>query len=425
MKRISYVFIFLVLLFLDAGAQNVLDKIVAVIDDEIILQSELEQEIAFFAAQRNLDPKNPEIRKQILNAKVEEKLLYAQAELDSITVSDEEVDNQIEMQLNYFIQQYGSAERIEEAYGMSIERIKREMRESTRKNLMAQTVRQKKFGMIDVTRREVEEFFNEYKDSLGVIPEKFKIAHIFINPKADENIMEKARKKAEDILDSIKAGVDFAELAKKYSDDPGSAVRGGDLGFVKRGVFFAEFESAAFALNEGELSGVVESPVGFHIIELLERRGENIHTRHILIKPKSDDDSDLNAITFLTNVRDSILAGDSTFAYYAKKYSDDKDSKNRGGVLGVFEESQLEKPLLDMVYKLKVGDISFPKRLDVGPDTYGFHIVKLMERIPGHKPTLETDYEELKKLAEYQKREEKYNKWVNELKDKIFWEIRI
>ncbi|GJQ62453.1 MAG: peptidylprolyl isomerase [Melioribacteraceae bacterium] len=425
MKRFTYGLLMLALMFTITAAQNVLDKVVAVIDDEIILKSELDQEVSFFAAQRNLNPNSPELRKQVLDAKVEEKLLYAQAELDSITVSDDEVDNQIEMQLNYFVSQYGSAERIEEAYGMSIERIKREMRESTRKNLMAQTVRQQKFGMIDVTRREVEEFFTNYEDSLGVIPEKFKIAHIFINPKADEDIMAKARAKAQLLLDSIKAGADFAELAKANSDDPGSAVRGGDLGFVKRGVFFTEFESAAYALQEGELSGIVESPVGFHIIELLERRGESIHSRHILVKPKSDGDSDLRAIEFLSDVRDSILSGDTTFAYFAKKYSDDKDSKGKGGLLGVFEESQLEKPLLDMVYKLKEGGISFPKRLDIGPDTYGFHIVKLIERIPEHNPTLETDYDELKRLAEFQKREEKYNKWMTELKDKIYWEIRI
>lgn len=424
MRRILTLFLFFVSV-MPLFAQDVIDGVVAVIDDEIILKSELDQEVAYYAAQRKVNPDNPELRQQILNAKVEEKLLYAQAELDSITVSDEEVNRQIDMQINYFTQQFGSVERIEEAYGMSIDRIKREMRESTRKNLMAQTVRQQKFGMIDVTRREVEEFFENYKDSLGVIPEKFKLAHIFINPEANDRIMERAREQAQSLLDSIKAGADFEELATEYSDDPGSAAKGGDLGFVKRGVFFAEFESAAFALAEGELSEVVESPVGFHIIQLLERRGENIHTRHILIKPKSDDDTDLGAITVLSEIRDSILAGDSTFAYFAKKYSDDKESKNKGGLLGVFEKSQLEKPLLDIVYKLNVGEISFPKRLDLGQGSYGFHIVKLIERIPEHKPSIDEDFEELKKLAEYQKREKKYNEWLAELKSKIYWEIRI
>jgi peptidyl-prolyl cis-trans isomerase SurA len=222
-------------------SQNVLDKIVAVVDNEIILQSELDFQTNLLALQQRIDPSKPDIKKQILNQMIEEKLLYAKAKLDSITVTDDEVSRQVNYRIDMFVQQYGSKEKVEQVYGMSIEKIKRELRDDVRKYLMAETLKQKKFGSVDITRREVEEFFNDYKDSLGLIPEKFKIAHIFINPKAGEEVKLQAKQRALAILDSIRAGKDFAEMAKKYSDDPGSAAQGGDLGFTKRGTLVPEY----------------------------------------------------------------------------------------------------------------------------------------------------------------------------------------
>ncbi len=423
MKRVIFIYLFLPILILNA--QDVLDKIVAVVDNEIITLSELDNETYFFAVQRNLDPSSSEVKKQVLNFKIEEKLLYAQAELDSIIVSDEEVEGRIEGQLAFFIQQYGSAERIEQAYGMSIDRIKREMREDTRKNLMVQMLRQKKFGDIDLTRSEVISFYESHKDSLPLIPEKFKISHIFINPKATDKVKEEARQLARSLIDSVKAGADFGELANKYSDDPGSKNNGGDLGFVKRGKFLAEFEAAAYALSPGELSDVVETAFGYHVIQLMERRGESIHARHILIKPKFDDEADLNAIQFLSDLRDSVLDETNTFEYYATKYSDDEESSKFGGDLGSFEVSQLDKDLTNIVFKLKEDQVSYPKRLDLENGSYGFHIVRLDKKNPEHKPDIEQDYDEIKRLVEYDKREHLYNNWIKELKEKIYWEIRL
>ncbi|MCO6474570.1 MAG: peptidylprolyl isomerase [Melioribacteraceae bacterium] len=408
------------------SAQEVLDKIAAVVNNEIILLSEVNWYTQVAAVQQNLNPDDPELKKQILNKMIEDKLLLAQAELDSIQVTDQEVEAQIESQISYLINQYGgSQERFEQAYGMSVERIKRKLREDTRKNLMAQRLKQQKFGKIEVTKREVEDFFTEYRDSLGQIPEKFEISHIFINPKAGEKVKQNAKEFAQTLLDSIKNGADFAELARTHSDDPGSKAVGGDLGFVKRGVFFPEFEAAAFKLNEGELSEVIESPVGFHIIQLLERRGESIHTRHILISVKIDDDADLRAIELLTEIRDSILNKVNTFEYFAKKYSDDESSAKFGGKLGTFEKGQLDKSMQDQVFKLKVGEISFPKRLEVGRGSYGFHIIRLDKRIEAHMPSLETDYEEIKRIAEFKKSEDLFNEWLGDVKEKIYWEIKI
>lgn len=419
--------IFAIILFLSINvfAQEVLDKIVAVVDNEFVLKSELDFQSNLIASQRNIDPNSPGLRNQVLNAIIEEKLIYAQANFDSIMVSEEEISNRIDYQLKVFQQQYGSVERIEQMYGMSIEKIKRELRDEVEKSLMIQKLKEKNFAFIEASRREVESFFNTYKDSIGVIPEKVQISHIFKNPKASAVNKEKYRSFAKAILDSIKAGADFGEMAKKYSEDPGSAAQGGDLGFVKRGVFYPEFEAAAYALDVNQLSDIVESPVGFHIIQLVERRGESIKTRHILIKIKIDEQADLTTITFLTDVRDSIVRKLGTFNEFAKKYSEDNDTAPFGGDLGTFFINQLDKQLLDAVGKLKEGEISFPRRIEYSEGNYGYHIVYLVKRIPQHVANLELDYEEIKKLADDYKKQKKYSEWVEQLKQKIYWDVRI
>ncbi len=422
MKRLI---IFAIIISVTLHAQEVLDKIVAVVDNEIIMQSELDFQTNIMIAQQRVDPSNKNIKAQILNSLIEEKLLYAQAKLDSINVTDEEINRQVENRIDLFVQNYGSRERVEQMYGMSIEKIKREMRDDVKKYLMAEYLKQKKFGFIEATRSEVEKFYMTYKDSLGLIPEKYKIAHIFINPKASEKVKLRSKELALQLIDSIKSGKDFAELAKKYSEDPGSAVLGGDLGFTKRGKLVPEFESAAFALEEGQISQPIETVFGFHIIQLLEKRGESIHARHILIKIKNDEDADLRAIELLNDIKDSLRTGKNTFEYYAKKYSDDKETAKLGGLLGTFELGQLDKSLLDAVGKLKSGEISYPKRIEIGQTIYGYHIVYLINKSPEHKANIDNDYNEIKQAAELHKQQKLYSNWIKELKQNIFWEIRL
>lgn len=406
--------------------QEVIDKIVAVVDDEIILKSELDFHLTALSAQRSLDVNDPKVREQVLNSLVEEKLVLAKANIDSIMVSEEEVEQRLDYQINLFIQQYGSKEKVEQMYGMSIERIKRESRDDVRKQILIQRLREKNFAQVEATRREVEEFFTNFRDSLGVIPEKVTLSHIFRNPKASDKVKEDARQFAQSILDSIKNGTaDFSEMAKRYSADPGSAQLGGDLGFVKKGIFYPQFEAAAFSLNEGELSQVVESPVGFHIIETLEKRGESIKTRHILIKVKNDEEADIRTIDFLSDVRDSVNRNVGNFSEFAKKYSEDEETKNFGGSLGTFFLNQLDKNLLDIVSKLKEGEISYPKRIEYGPDFYGYHIVLLEKRTPQHEPDIEKDFAEIKNLANEYKKQKEYEEWISGLKDEIYWEIKI
>ncbi len=418
-------FLFILLITCGVYAQQVVDEIAAVVDNEIIMKSELDYQVRLTAAQQKVDPTTPGLEQKVLNQMIEEKLAYAQAQIDSIQVNDDEVKQRIDYQIQYFEQQYGSQEKVEQLYGMSLEKIKRALEDPVKKQIMVQKLEEKKFGDVDASRREVEQFFQTYKDTIGVIPEKVQIAHIFIVPKATEKMKDKYKVKAEEILDSLKHGADFAELAKKYSEDPGSAAAGGDLGWVGKGVFYPEFEAASFALKPGELSGVVESPVGFHIIQMIEKRGDKIHVRHILIKIQKGDAADLAAIETLSSIRDSIVKGLGTFAEYAKKYSEDKESSAYGGDLGTFYLSQVDQNLLDIVTKLKPDEISFPKRLDYGKDNYGYHIVLLEKRIPQHQASLDTDYPEIKKLADQYKKQKLYDAWISQLKQTIYWKIMI
>jgi len=405
-------------------SQEVADKIAAVVDNEIIMQSELDFQVNLAASQRKISPETPGLRSQVLKAMVEDKLVYAQANFDSITVTDEEVENRVNYQIQMFTQQYGSKEKVEQAYGMSIEKIKHELRDDVKKNIMVQKLQEKNFSGIEASRRDVEDFYYKYKDSIGVIPEKVKLSHIYRNPRSSDEVKKKYYDLTKALIDSLKNGADFAALAKHYSQDPASAVQGGDLGFVKKGIFYPEFEAAAFALKPGQTSDIVETQAGYHIIQLLEQRGDAIHSRHILIKIKNDEQADLRTIEFLTDVRDSIIRKFNTFDYYAKKYSDDKESASFGGDLGTFYTSQLDKSLSAVVAKLKDGDISFPSRIDYGQASYGYHIVWLVEKIPQHPAEFDKDYQELKKLADEYKKQKQYEKWIEGLKSKIYFEVR-
>jgi peptidyl-prolyl cis-trans isomerase SurA len=405
-------------------SQEVLDKIIAVVDNEIITLSELNFQTTLLAFQRQI-PVTPALQKKVLDILIQEKLLIAQAIVDSINVSDDEVNKQLEYQIQYFIRQYGSKEAVEKAYGMSLERIKRELKEEVRKNLLAQKAQEKNFASIEISRREVEEFYEVYKDSVGFLPPKYTLSRILVNPKKSERIKNKYREFAEKILDSLKNGADFEEMAKKYSEDPGTAKEGGNLGWAKKGIFYPEFEAAAFRLNIGEYSGIVETPVGYHIIQLLDKKGESINARHILVRIKVDEETELQAIEFLSDIRDSIIEGANDFEYYAKKYSDDKESAKFGGFIGNLEENQIEEKILENISKLKQGDISYPIRIDLPNGDYAYQIIKIINKLPQRKPTLENDYEEIKNLALIHKKQKAFEKWLTELKSKIYLKINL
>ncbi len=400
-------------------AKPVLDKIAAVVGNEIILKSELDYQVQLVAYQNKLNPDDPALRKRILDAMVDDKLILAQAILDSVTVTDDEVNRQLDNRIQNLIKQVGSQEKVEQMYGMSISKIRSEFRDDMRKQLIIEKEKQDKFGDLKVSPLEVRQFYEEYKDSLQQVPEEVTISHIFMIPKPSGKAREEAYAKAEALLDSLKHGADFAELAKKYSQDPGSAADGGDLGWAKRGQFVPEFEHAVYALKPGEISGIVETQFGFHIIQLIERRGDLVHARHILITIPhltSDDDS---VIAVLDTLREHAMHG-ASFAVLAREYSEDKDTRDLGGDLGTVSIDQLEPSFLKTVNDLKVGEISKPVKVNVG-NSYGYHIVYLRDRIPAHKVSLNENYSRLEKMALNMKQNNAYAKWIDQLKKQVYW----
>ena len=406
-----------------ADAQTAVDRIVAVVDKEIITESDLQERIAYYAVQNRLDPKTPELRKAMLDGMIADKLVLAQAILDSVTVTEDEVNRALDQQFQNFVRQAGSEQNLERIYGKPVSRMKREFKPEMRKQLMIQRVRQQREASLQVARREVEQFYESYKDSLPKVPEEVDLSHIFIVPKADSTLEEQTRQKLKAIRDSIVAGGDFADFARRYSQD-GSGAGGGDLGWAKRGVVFVpEFEEAVFALKEKEISPVVKTEFGYHLVQLLERRGESVHARHILIRTERGPASDSAAVNLLRGLRERALKKES-FAELAKKYSEDDDTKSVGGDLGLIAVDQLEADFSSVVKDLKPGEISEPHRVALKA-SYGYQIVLLKKRIAGHDVNLQDDYKRVEQMALYLKRNRLNAEWIEELKKNINWDNRL
>jgi peptidyl-prolyl cis-trans isomerase SurA len=416
----------LVLFWLTTGAaQEVLDKVVAVVDNHFILQSELDFQTQLIAYQRKLNPNDPALKRAVLNSLIEEKLMLAQAEFDSIRVTEDEVNRQLDYQIENFIQQFGSKEKLEQAYNRPLEKIKRELRDEIRNNILIQKVQDQKFGRLEVSRYEVEQFYNQYKDSIGNVPEEVELSQIFIQAKLSDADKEILRNKLKAILDSIKNGGDFADFARRYSEDVNTAKGGGDLGFVKRGLFFKEFEEVVFTMKEGEISDIIETPVGFHIAQLIERRGESVRVRHILLKLQPSPESEQRIINFLNSIRDSILAGKNSFAYYAKLYSEDKATSQFGGEMGRIPVAELDPDLRNLISKMKDGEISSPRKIIISKDMYGYQLIYLQKRIPEHYPDLNLDYDKIAQIALFNKKQKVYRDLIEQLKKQVYWEIRL
>jgi peptidyl-prolyl cis-trans isomerase SurA len=423
MKYISICLIGLSVFFIHVvHAQTLIDRVIAVVDKEIITESELNERTTFLALQNRMDPNQPELRQQVLDGLVTEKLVLAQALIDSIEVTDDEVTRALDQQISNFIRQVGSEQRVEQMYGKSLARIKREYRSEIKNQLLVQRIRQQREATISVTRREVEDFFTSFRDSLPQVPEEFVLSHIYIVPKPDPTIEAETRKLMKSIRDSIKAGGDFADFAKRYSTDPGSASSGGDLGWEKRGVFVREFEETVFAMKEGDISDPLKTQFGIHIIQLLGRRGESVHARHILMSINKGSASDSATVDTLRSLRARILKGES-FAELAHKYSEDDDTKSIGGDLGTLTIDQIQSDFAFQIKDMKAGEISEPQRTAVGA-SYGFHIIWMKNRTKPHPISLETDFKRVEQLALYMKRNKLNAEWIDELKKTIYYEIR-
>jgi peptidyl-prolyl cis-trans isomerase SurA len=405
--------------------REVLDRIIAVVDENIILQSELDQLATNLALRSNIQPRPgseefEEIRKGTLDQLIIQKVLLVKAKEDSVEVDPSRVDKVLEENLNSMIQQIGSESKLEEYFGASIRKLKRNFRKDIEERLLVETLQQKKAQQFPVSRREVLEFFNTMKDSLPERPERINISHILVSNIASSDARTSAYKKITEAKEKIAQGVDFSEVARRYGEDP-SAPQGGDLGFFRRDELVQEYAEAAFNLEVGEVSDIVETQFGFHLIKLLERRGEQIHTQHVLVLVQASETDEDRTIAFLDSLRSEILAGTISFEDAAKQYSEDQSSKENGGNLGWYETATIQLPAWrDAAKELQAGEISRPVKTN-----FGFIIVRLNDRQEARRLDINRDFDQIEAVATNFKREKEFFKWVEEIKKDVYIKVNL
>ena len=432
MKR-TWIIIALLLLALPMLAQNrqpqVIDKVVAVVGKNIILQSDIENQYIQYRMQGMAEGTGKEVRARILEELLLQKLMLNQAEMDSITVTDEQVDAELNRRIQSLVSRFGSQEKMESMFNKTMSEIKEEVRQAAKDNMLQEQVQAKIMENVVVTPQEVKDFFNEIpKDSLPTVNPNYEIVQIVKRPPVSIDEKLEVKDRLYQIRKRILEGESsFATMAVLYSEDPGSARQGGELGFTGKGVWVPEFENVAFNLRDGEISDVIESEHGFHIIQLIERRGETVNCRHILLTAKVPVEALERAQLQLDSVAQLIRNGDMTFEEACKKYSDD-DSKNNGGYLSnaatggnwlsLQEMNDLGeyypeyKNLAFVISRLDVGEISDPVPMTTNENNDAFRLVMVKRKTEAHRANLKEDYSLIQNWALGQKRQQTIGKWV-------------
>ena len=414
------------MLLTPALAQQPIDGVAAVVGKEIILISDINTMLTQYAMQNKVNPFKDEallnrLSKQVLDRMIDEKLLLIRAEEDTLIAEDERVDQVVEQQVNGFMQQAGSQEALEEYYGMSLPLIKREMRKRVANQIVIEKLRDRQFGSINVSRREVEKFYTQYQDSMPRIGETANISHILMKVKPSDDAIGTAMEKITRIRQMLDEGQDFGELALKYSEDPSAKSNKGNLGWTSRGDFVKEFEEAAYALEVDEISDIVQSQFGFHIIQLLNRQGEKINARHILIQLQPTAADEQKTVEKLKEIRQKILNGEATFGEMALEYSDDPNVQQDRGDLGDFEVNNFQVKAFEQALKtLKVGEISEPVRTE-----FGYHIIKLNKKNDARVLTLEKDWQQIENIAKEYKRNQAFEDMLKNLRENVPIDVKI
>lgn len=408
-------------LSLKAQERQVLDKIIGIIDNRIVLQSEVEEQFRLMEAQQGTVP--PEARCMIADQLFVQKLLLAQADKDSVLVSEEEVNQQINSRIEYILSMMGGDyEQFESYYGMSVLEMKERYRIDMEQQMLTERMQGMVLEEVDVTPSEVREFFNSIPaDSLPYFNAEVELGEIVIKPKVNKEELKKAYDRIEGLRKRIiEDEEDFAALATKYSEDPGSAAQGGSLGWVKRGVMVPEFEAALFKLKNKEYSPIIKTEFGYHFIQSVERRGNTVYARHILIKPEiTFDDVDL-AKAKLDSVRTLIVNDSISFTRAVKKYSEDEQSKNNAGLMlnpktgtTLFEVGDLPTEVYFAIDEMKVDDLSKPLEFYDDRQEQQFRIVHLRSFSDPHKANLNDDYAKIQTAAIERKKGIYMSDWID------------
>lgn len=421
-KAIKIVFLFTLTIFsfaLSAQEGKTIDGIIAVVGDKILLKSDLENQIVSLKSQGIII--DNESKCQIIEELLFQKLMLHHAEIDSVSVTDAQVEGEMTRRLNYFISQIGSEKKLEQFYKKSIQEIKDELRDIVREQLIGQMMQQNITSGVKVTPKEVKAFFDALpEDSIPMINSEIEVAQILINASQSERVRAEARERLTGIRERILKGEQFSTLAILYSEDEGSAKKGGELGFLGRADLVPEFSAALFKLkNNKTVTEIIETQFGFHIIQMIERRGQKVNSRHILVKIKDDEEQILLAKQKADSVYNLIFIDTLTFGQLALKYStDDKTKKSEGLMVNpqtgtsVFEIDQVDPQIYYVVEKMKAGEISKPVPAESFDGKKGYRIIKLISKTEPHKASFETDYAKVQEAAMANKNNEATNKWI-------------
>ena len=429
MKHILLLLSVLISLSVQAQEKLLIDKVIAKVGTETILLSDVESQYSYTLEQGG--EVSPTLKCDILQAIIGQKLVVHHAKLDSIEVAPEEIEASLDFRIDQVLRQMGGDETFFETYyGMTVLDMRNKLRDDLNQQMLAERMQGAVLNSVSITPKEVKTFFNSiHPDSIPFLSAEVELSEVVVKPLVNEEESAKALKKILEIRGRIiDGGEDFAELAKIHSDDPGSGAQGGNLGFAERGTFVPEFEATAYTLTQGEISEPIETEFGFHILQMLERRGNKINIRHILVKPEITDADREIARVKLDTVKAQIDRGKITFERAVKLHSEESlPSYSNNGMIQnpqtgktSFETSQLPSEIYFAIEDLVPGDITDPLEYPVPTGETFYRIIKVRDLTNPHKASLEEDYAKIQRFAKESKKNEYFATWLEEKFESTF-----
>lgn len=421
------------LLISQSTPPQILDKIIAIVGNKIVLKSELEMQIQQMIMSGTIDNtiKTDEIQCEILEDMLLQKLILMQAEIDSIEISDDQINNELDRRIRYFTSMFGSVQELEKYYQKSILELKEELREPLKDQLLIMNMHEKLLANVTITPSEVEKYYKKMpQDSIPIIPAKWELGVVAIEPTLTQEEKNILISKLQDIRKRINSESDFEVMARLYSEDPGTAKNGGETGYFTKGVMEPTFENAAFSLTKpGEVSPIIETSYGYHILQLIDRKGEQVNVRHILVRKQQSN----NAIQLAKQRADSIynllIKNEISFTDVAKKYSKLEGDFTQGGMIlsanGGFSLSsnEIDPKYLPILDTMKNSKFSQPFLYMESDGTLTYRILWLKNYVPPHKANLKTDYYYIQLMALEEKKNQALAKWVNERLNEVYVKI--
>ena len=436
MKYIKVTYLYFLIIILSYSFKGIsqestgviVDEIIGRVDDYIALRSELESTYLDILSRGERISGNTKCG--VLKDLITNKLLVAKAEIDSIMVEDNQVDQELNSRMALIINQVGSEDEIEKYYNKTIAEFKKELFDDIKEQLIVRKMRQEILADIAVSPEEVKDFYESVpRDSLPYFSTQVKVSQIVKVPEVGKEQKDKVRGELLEIRDKIMNGESFEILATLYSQDPGSAQNGGNLGFVGRGMFQPEFEAAVFKLKEGEVSMPVETEFGFHLIQLIEKRGNLFNSRHILLQPEFSDSDIKRTKDFLDSLKGLAYSDSVTFEELAREYSDDKFTSSFGGYFtdAMGSENVLVEELDPVIFftidTMDVGQISIPFESRTDDGKIAYKLIFFKEKIPPHLGNLEEDYQRFRNFTLNRKQVVELDEWFEKARKEVFINI--